>query len=198
MRAAVLAYALLALGMSSRGVGLSDRVVADAASSRPLVVHVFVALCDNQYQGIVPVPARLGNGRDPAGNLYWGARYGVLTYFDRAAGWKREPYAGRRPSGVLDRAVFSTTARGTRLVLVADAWEGSQIARTTRAFLEAASGRGHETVAVGGEQIEAGGRSHLVVLLGHNGLMDFRPPVLDQGEGQPARGAVVLACASQP
>lgn len=41
-------------------------------------VHVFVALADNR-QGIAPVPARIGNGQDPANNLYWGARYGIKT-----------------------------------------------------------------------------------------------------------------------
>src|SRR5688572_22804615 len=29
------------------------------------VIHIFVALCDNKYQGIVPVPAKIGNGQDP-------------------------------------------------------------------------------------------------------------------------------------
>ena len=27
------------------------------------LIHALVALCDNQYQGIVPVPARIGNWR---------------------------------------------------------------------------------------------------------------------------------------
>jgi len=34
-------------------------------------IHVFVALCDNVNQGIVPVSAKLGNGQDIKGNLYW-------------------------------------------------------------------------------------------------------------------------------
>lgn len=44
-------------------------------------VHVFVALCDNKYQGIVPVPAAIGNGQDPNSNLYWGCSAGIGTYF---------------------------------------------------------------------------------------------------------------------
>lgn len=28
-------------------------------------IHVFVALCDNEHQGIVPVPEIFGNGDDP-------------------------------------------------------------------------------------------------------------------------------------
>ena len=34
------------------------------------IIHVFVALCDNKYQGIVPVPKAIGNGQYPANNLY--------------------------------------------------------------------------------------------------------------------------------
>ena len=40
-------------------------------------IHVFVALYDNKYQGIIPVPQKIGNGQDPRLNLYWGAGYGV-------------------------------------------------------------------------------------------------------------------------
>jgi len=46
-----------------------QRIAADAGSGVPLVAHVIVALCDNESQGIVPVPARLGNGQDPGSNL---------------------------------------------------------------------------------------------------------------------------------
>jgi hypothetical protein len=47
------------------------------------VIHVFVALCDNKYQGIVPVPAKIGNGQDPLNNLYWGAAYGIKSFFKK-------------------------------------------------------------------------------------------------------------------
>src|SRR5687768_2778496 len=68
---------------SSRAANNTTRDESVAAPDGPLprnssrVVHVFVALCDNEYQGIVPVPARIGNGDDPDNNLYWGAAYGV-------------------------------------------------------------------------------------------------------------------------
>ncbi len=42
------------------------------------VIHVFVALCDNKYQGIVSVPASIGNGQDPKTNLYWGCKISWL------------------------------------------------------------------------------------------------------------------------
>ena len=47
------------------------------------VVHVFVALCDNKNQGIVPVPEKIGNGQDANLNLYWGCGYGVRTFFKK-------------------------------------------------------------------------------------------------------------------
>ena len=43
-------------------------------------IHVFVALCDNKYQDIVPVPASIGNGQNPNSNLYWGCGYGIRTF----------------------------------------------------------------------------------------------------------------------
>src|SRR5687768_16999263 len=52
------------------------------------VIHVFVALCDNVNQGIVPVSASLGNGDNPATNLYWGAAFGVKTFFNKNREWQ--------------------------------------------------------------------------------------------------------------
>jgi hypothetical protein len=193
----ILALACLLVGPGAAGGELGDRVVRDAARG-PLVAHVFVALCDNRFQGIVPVPAHLGNGQDPAGNLYWGARYGVRTYLTREAGWTPVAQAGPRPPGVLERSVFVTRLRGTKVYLVADAWDGSRIAGAIEAFLASASGRGRESLTAGGVSFEAGGQAHLVAFVGHNGLMDFAAPVVEPGTTAPPRGAMVLACASKP
>lgn len=46
-------------------------------------IHVMVALCDNQYQGIVKVPKGIGNGQDPNSNLYWGCGYGIRTFLKK-------------------------------------------------------------------------------------------------------------------
>ena len=35
-------------------------------------IGVFIALADNDSQGIVKVPKAIGNGNDPERNLYWG------------------------------------------------------------------------------------------------------------------------------
>jgi hypothetical protein len=178
--------------------GASDRIRADAEAGKPLVVHVLVALCDNVHQGIVPVPARLGNGSDPDNNLYWGARYGIRGYLSQAPGWKRVSLKRTRSATVLERAVFVTKERGKSLYVVADAWDGSRIQETISAFLEMASGRQAEVVRIGQESLSAGGDSHVVVFIGHNGLMNFDPPLVMPGRSTPARTAAVLACASKP
>ena len=57
-----------------------------SGQSKPRVVHVFVALTDNEHQGIVPAPPVLGNGDDPARNPYRGAAFGVRTFFKESGG----------------------------------------------------------------------------------------------------------------
>lgn len=42
------------------------------AAAETRVIHVLVALCDNEHQGIVPVSADLGNGDNPAINRIGG------------------------------------------------------------------------------------------------------------------------------
>ena len=46
-------------------------------------IHVLVALCDNDNQGIIPVPKKIGNGQDPANNLYWGCGFGIKTFLKK-------------------------------------------------------------------------------------------------------------------
>ena len=88
------------------------------------VVHVFVALCDNRNQGIVQVPEALGNGQDPRNNLYWGAMYGVKTFFTRSNSWSVVRHTTGPLHPVLDRVVFSSTWSGPRVYVIADAYDG--------------------------------------------------------------------------
>jgi len=195
----MLAPASLTAEPRSRAV---ERMTRDAAAGRALIAHLFLALCDNDNQGIVPVSRDLGNGQRPSSNLYWGARYGVRTYLTRDAGWTPVEVHGPWPVGVLDRVVLKTTVSARTgpipLVMVADAWDGSRIRETIQAFLEAASGRGRETLRVGADDVTAGGGAHLVVFLGHNGLMDFEASPFPSGAAEPARAGAVIACASKP
>jgi hypothetical protein len=167
--------------------------------SPPRIIHVFVALCDNVNQGIVPVPARIGNGEDPKNNLYWGAAYGVKTFFAKSADWQLLLTTPSPKKAILERCVFKH--RTKNVYLVADAYRGSQIKRAIKCFLKAAAGAGNQTIALnaGSENLSlrAGGAANLVAYIGHNGLMDFRLDADPKATGDSSRDAIILACISK-
>lgn len=162
-------------------------------------VHVFVALADNQHQGIVPVPAKLGNGDDPEHNLYWGSAYGVKTFFSRSADWARIKCGEKPKQEVLERCVFKHHA--SNVYLIADAYRGSEIRQTVVDFLDAAAGDGTESLHVSDAPVDLNlpirGGANLVAYIGHDGLMDFRLPRFPQQKNASRREAVILACASK-
>lgn len=176
------------------------RLEADFAAGRPLVAHVVVALVDNQHQGIVPVPAALGDGGDPRSNLYWGAMYGVPSYF-RRAGWQRVPVAPARDARVLERALFrldlTRQGKSGEMFVLAEAWRGERIADAIRHYFELDRGLHAQTLRAGERDLHVGGGAHVLAFVGHNGLMDFAAPDLPA----PVRPAlahanIVLACYS--
>ena len=167
--------------------------------SAPRVVHVFVALADNQHQGIVPVPARLGNGLDPARNLYWGAAAGVKTFFSRSQDWVSIRCLPKPKIEVLERCIFRH--RASNVYLVADAYRGDEIRQAILDFFDAAAGANPETIdaSTPGQavSITSRGGANLVAYVGHDGLMDFRLPLVPQRKNQSHRDAIILACISQ-
>jgi hypothetical protein len=169
------------------------------APVQPRVVHVFVALADNQHQGIVPVPAALGNGRDPQRNLYWGAAYGVKTYFKMSKDWQLL-WSGRvAKDAILERCVFKSVKDD--VYLIADAYEGSQIKLAATDFLSAAAGITKENVSLKLNPREVSlaiaGAADLVVYVGHDAFMDFQIPPIAGTKGNKPRRTVVLACSSK-
>ena len=158
--------------------------ITSVCSSKGKVIHVFVALCDNKSQGIVPVPAQLGNGEDPRNNLYWGAMYGIKTYFNKSKKWKLLKTLKNHKPEILERVVFKHIDKD--YYLIADAYRGKKIRKAIIDFLSAA----------GGKELN----SDLVVYIGHNGLMDFEinPKLIfaDTKHKQHPR-SIVLACKSQ-
>jgi len=166
---------------------------------RARVVHVFVALADNAHQGIVPVPAALGNGDDPGRNLYWGAAYGVRTYFRKSAGWKEIALLQNPSAAVLERAVFYHASGN--VYLVADAYRGREIKKTITDFFEASAGLNKEKAirvkGASGKEVGISPQPDLAVYVGHDGLMDFAMERKFQGEPGDRREAIVLACASK-
>ena len=160
-------------------------------------IHVFVALADNEHQGIVPVPAKLGNGEDAERNLYWGSAYGVKTFFARSADWSRISCGEKPKAEVLERCVFKY--RATNVYLVADAYRGIEIRQAILDFLDAAAGDAAEALQLpdGATKLPIRGRANLVAYVGHDGLMDFQLSKLPPKKNDVHRDAVVLACASK-
>lgn len=166
------------------------------------VVHVFVALCDNKNQGIVPVPVALGNGQDPKSNLYWGAQFGADTFFRRSEHWRPLAATGELKPPLLARSVFESKGGGAKVIVVMDAYDGADMKQALTDFLRSAAGAASGAIDVTDgpkrELIAAWGSSHLVAFVGHNGLMDVRLDAFPEHQAaapQP-KAAVVLACKS--
>jgi hypothetical protein len=143
-------------------------------------VGVFIALCDNVHQGIVPVPKAVGDGEDPEHNLYWGCAEGFMGVFGKSPQWKKES-SPEAPSANVLRTYAGRHVSG-KMTLTAFAYQGSAIEECLKDFQAAVSR----------------GKYDLVVYLGHNGLMDF---YLDGLAPNPARKkkpeCMVLCCMSQ-
>lgn len=159
---------LLCLAVMSGSLVASDRTIG-----------VYVALADNQNQGIVPVPKAIGNGDDPAANLYWGTAEGLKGWFDKSKTWQ---FTGRTNSAgtqVLDIRTYRHAS--TNAVLTAMAYRGAAIKQCIRDF----------------ETAVQSGSYDLVVYIGHNGLMDFDLPVPTVPAGRTNRtDCIVLCCKS--
>ncbi len=165
------------------------------SKSEVRTIHAFVALCDNINQGIVPVPAKFGNGQDPKNNLYWGAMYGIKSYFKRSKDWTFISSTKNPKTHILERILFKHNTTNT--YLLADAYDGKYIKNTTKDFIEATAGRNGITVVNGTQKLKFGGDANLLAYIGHDGLMEFDV----EGEFKPInkikRDAIILACVSK-
>jgi len=163
------------------------------------VIHIFVALCDNVNQGIVPVSASLGNGDNPTTNLYWGAAFGVRTFFNRTKDWELVSEIKNPGPAILARSIFKRKDRD--VFIVADAYRGKEIAQATWDFLQAASGHPGDAIEVahGSRKFKfnSGGSAELVAYTGHDGLMDFKLQSTPQSQDDRKRKAIILACYSK-
>ncbi|MEO6719269.1 MAG: hypothetical protein ABIN67_02845 [Ferruginibacter sp.] len=157
-------------------------------------IHVMVALCDNKYQGIVPVPPKIGNGQDLKNNLYWGCAFGISSYFKNSKSWTlvKSYYVD---SIKLERLVFKN--RMANYYLVADAYDGKYIQRCTVDFLRSCSGQIKDTLNIRGVNIGINGNSKLVAYIGHDGLMDFNLAESFSNADGKTRDAIILACRSK-
>ncbi len=162
-------------------------------------IHIFVALCDRLHQGIVSSNPRLENGEDLKSNLYWGARYGIKSYFKHQKDWKLIKSSKNISPYVLERIIFKH--REKSFYIIADAYRGSRIKQTVIDFLKAAAGQDVESVQVGRktarETLCCRGGAGLICYIGHNGLMDFSLDQYPEGKNKQAKKVIILSCKSK-
>lgn len=195
------ASVLLLLTLAVPASGAPPAPIALQRTARPFrVAHVLVPLCDNEHQGIVPVSKTLGDGKDLEHNLYWGAGYGLRTFFRRSPEW-RELDVATKPSSsaVLQRVAFVRKD----VYVVADAYDGARMDLALEHFTRYAAGALAVDVDVTPKKdanqlrLEAGGRADLVAFVGHDGLMDLAAPAVPAAIGDRPSGAIVVACFSK-
>jgi len=171
-------------------------LIGYTAHSKARVVHVLVALCDNVNQGIVPVPAKIGNGQDPANNLYWGCAFGVKTFFKKQADWQLVKTIAAPNRDIHERLVFKH--RDSLVYLVADAYDGAKIKQATSDLLYYAAGYAPQELVHQSDTIRVGGGADVLAYIGHNGLMDFQLNNWPTAKDIKQRQVIILACASKP
>ncbi len=167
-----------------------------SGSNEPLIVHLFVPLCDNINQGIVPVNASLGNGQNLKTNLYWGARYGIKSFLMNDKGWKFISSETNLNDTILERLILTQTFYKTTVILIADAYNGAKMKACLTDFLNSVAQIKTDSLKLpDSTTIHAAGAADLIVFNGHNGLMDtYLDTVINQTEIK--RDVAVIGCAS--
>jgi len=173
----------------------AQQQLAQAPVNTVPVIHVFVALADNVNQGIVPVSPALGDGDNPKTNLYWGAAFGVRTFFSKNPNWQLLSVTQNPRAAVLERCIFKHRSR--TLFLVADAYQGKEIRTATTEFLGALAGEPGEKITAAENEFNLRGSADLLAYIGHDGLMDFQLSNTFRQRDTRPRQAIILACASK-
>jgi len=158
------------------------------------IIHVYVALCDNDSQGIVPVPKKIGNGNDPENNLYWGCGYGVRTFFKNSAEWKLLSKRKAVSDTILERLIFKHITQDA--YLIADGYKGDKIKTCTENFFKSASGNISDTIQISNKTLNLQ-NAQLICYVGHDGLMDFTLENYPTQKGSAKKDVMILACASK-
>lgn len=118
------------------------------------VIHVLVALCDNKYQKIAPVPKAIGNGQDPKNNLYWGAAYGFKTYFAKQKEWQVVQINRPKSGIILEEIIYKHQDKD--VYLIAQAYNGKYINDTVDDFIDYSAGKKAKAFKLNNKMVMAG------------------------------------------
>ncbi len=161
-----------------------------------LFVHIFVPLCDNDNQGIIPTSKSLGDGLNLKTNLYWGAGYGIKTHFKRKKDWKLVFQQYDTDSNILEKVVFYKTFSNTaKVYLIADGYRGDRMEECLNDYLNSLAGIKKDSLSINNEQIGIQSNADLLIFNGHNGLMDVDVDLVYNKDGV-FRDAAVISCVS--
>jgi len=142
-------------------------------NNSPLKVHAFIPLCDPKYQAIAPVYGSLGDGFDLKNNLYWGAGYGIKSYFKRKSDWKIVYDSLDYSENILERIVFyKEFDNNAKVYFIADAYRGDKMKECLEDHFNSLSELILDTVYTLTDTIPTNGNADFLVFNGHNGLMD--------------------------
>lgn len=211
MSAMFLTFMLAALAAPNKDIGqLYDRIAADVLAGRPLVATLYVALCDNDSQGIVPVKnRRVCRGDDPDRNLYWAAAGGLAATLKQAK-WQRVSLTYFAEGDLAVKAVWRKTfspggalrVRGVRepfhIFIIGRGYRGDHIRQAMMDYLDAVNRDGKMDEEVGGWRLKAGGASHVVGYIGHDYFYDVDDPApllaTRNGDSVLPKGTFALSC----
>lgn len=171
-------------------------ILTISSYSQTKTIHVFVSLCDNEFQGIVPVPKKLGNGKDAKNNLYYGAMYGVKSYLRyKTKEWIYQKTIKSNNKNIVESVLFKHYKED--IYLLADAYDGEQIKRCTEDFLKASNHQNSKEIKHNDTVLSFGGESNLVAYIGHDGLMDFDVQIKYKTSVKKKIDVIILACISK-
>lgn len=153
---------------------LYERAAADLKATGTLRMRVYVALCDNDSQGIAPVKNRaICDGERPERNLYWATSGGLRAYLE-GAGFRRTRYERSDAGPVIIRAAWTKRmwpggrlrALGVKrrfdVEIEALAYRGRHIEQAMRDYLAEVHGAAASPAP-----------AHVVGYIGHNYLLDL-------------------------
>lgn len=166
-----------------------DATVEPAAGAR--LIHIFVALCDNEHQGIVKVPKGIGNGQDPASNLYWGCGYGVKTFFNKSSEWKKVKTFTLKTRPVLERILWKHRD-GT--YLLADAYDGRDMKACMEEYMQRTAGNSKLELKINDSLTLSNERPILTAFVGHNGMMDMLLELPQASSAKEKIPTILLCC----
>lgn len=198
--------ALAAAALKTDQIDFEESLAAMIRTQGHVTVTVHVCLADKGDSG---VPKLMGDGSNPRQNLYWGARYGLETFFANDGDWKRVFEDNGDHKQIIRRTIFQkqaipTTAwqdRGVtapfNVYILMNAWPSSEIAHAMQQPLRDALCEGVPTkISLAGGDLFFGSGSAMVGYVGRNYMLDhYFDPVAPLASCRPSRQmGVFYAC----